>query len=337
MLNIVSKSRARLGRAARFMGLMPPREGDGLKPGVVMKIEPEARVIREEPVTHFLWLDRPSAGRDIKRKLKRGEITAGEADLLRFWAENGYMVIPQCVEPARIDAALGDVDRMWNEKWHVSIDLLAPVYERTFVNKAPPESRLAPHKLNHLDKHSEAVRAIFLHQRIIRMISLIFQNEVVGVNTLTFQFGSQQTMHVDHVYMTPSPPRRMVAAWVALEDVKPDSGPLELWPKSHQLPPFRWDTSYPYHYKPDEQPLHEQFLMSQQHRFRNERFMAKKGDVLLWHSLLAHGGSHIDNLTQTRFSMACHYFSKECFGENVAELVQHPGVWTTRAGMDDPD
>jgi len=160
---------------------------------------------------------------------------------------------------------------------------------------------------------------------------------VVGVNSLTFQFGSQQTMHVDHVYMTPNPPRRMVAAWIALEDVRPDSGPLEYWPQSHQLPPFKWDNPYPYHYSPPEQPEHASYLTAQQHRFRHERFMAKKGDVLLWHSMLAHGGSPIEDKTRTRLSMACHYFSRECYGESVSELERHRTAWTTKAAIEDPD
>ena len=337
MLNMVSKGKTRLGEAARRVAAMARGEADPHEPGVVVDVDPGIRVIRDAPPEHFLWLDRKSAPRQIKRELRKGQINPGEAELLRHWAENGYLVIPQCVEPALADAVIRDIDRMWDERWHVGVDFLTGTCERTYVDKAPPEGRNQPYKLNHLDKQSDAVRGVFLHPRIIRTISLIFRNEVVGVNSLTFKYGSQQTMHVDHVYMTPTPPRRMVAAWIALEDVKPDSGPLELWPQSHRLPAFKWSTPYPYHYSPPEQDDHAKYLMSQQHRFRHELFMAKKGDVLLWHSMLAHGGSPIANLTQTRLSMACHYFSRECFGEAVGDLVRHDHAWTTKAGMDDPD
>jgi hypothetical protein len=38
-----------------------------------------------------------------------------------------------------------------------------------------------------------------------------------------------------------------------------------------------------------------------------EYFMAKKGDVLIWHADLMHGGAKIDNPAFTRKSLVCHY------------------------------
>jgi len=337
MRSILTRGKARLRRTASRMASIARGDGDPLAPGVVLDVDPGVPVITGAPPDHFLWLDRTSAARRIKTELRRGQLTPAEGEILRGWAENGYAVIPQCIDHALVDAALRDIDRMWLERWRVIIDLLTGTCARTTVDRCPPETRHSPHKLNHLDKFSDAVRGLFLHERIVRIISLIFRDEVVGVNSLTFQYGSQQTAHVDHVYMTPSPPRRMVAAWIALEDVQPDSGPLEIWPRSHRLPPFKWNTPYPYHFSPPEQAAHAQYLASQQPRFTPERFLAKKGDVLLWHSMLAHGGTPIENSARTRLSMACHYFSRECFGESVAEIERRNGAWVTKTGVDDPD
>jgi ectoine hydroxylase-related dioxygenase (phytanoyl-CoA dioxygenase family) len=333
MASILTRGKNRLRRTAHQLAqYVKPAD-----PGVQIDVEADARVIRDSPAEHFLWLDRRSSKREIERARRAGRITADEAALLGFWTANGYAVIERCIEPEIADAVVREVDRVWQERWHVSVDLLSGSGERTLVDRCPPESRKQPYKLNQLHQKSEAVRKIFMHPRIMRALSLIFGNEVVGVNSLTFEYGSQQTVHVDHVYMTPSPPRRMAAAWIALEDVRPDSGALEYWPQSHRLPPFKWSNPYPYHYIPDEQDAHAKYLSAQRHRFTPERFFARKGDVLLWHSMLAHGGTPIANPSQTRLSMACHYYSLECFGGVTSNLDRHETAWATRIPVEDPD
>ena len=50
---------------------------------------------------------------------------------------------------------------------------------------------------------------------------------------------------------------------------------------------------------------------------KEERFMAKKGDVLIWHSQLFHGGSPINNDSLTRRSIVTHFFKEgDLGGEN---------------------
>jgi hypothetical protein len=44
------------------------------------------------------------------------------------------------------------------------------------------------------------------------------------------------------------------------------------------------------------------------------QYLAKRGDVLLWHALLVHGGSAIAKPGRTRKSMACHYFARRDVG-----------------------
>jgi len=86
--------------------------------------------------------------------------------------------------------------------------------------------RQVPYKMNDLYLVSENTRRIFFNERIVRFGELVFGNHLVGCNSLTFERGSQQPAHIDHVYMTPTFARRLIAAWVACEDVTPDAGPL---------------------------------------------------------------------------------------------------------------
>jgi phytanoyl-CoA hydroxylase len=328
-----------LGRAASFIlgstssSVAPV--APAAAPGRVSNPEADVALIRNEPPGAFLWLDRTTYESELAARRKSGRITAEEAELLRTWAENGYVVIKGCIDDAQIDAALADVERMWNERWHVSIDVLT-TGERTHVDQCDPAVRYGPHKLNDLYLHSKAVRNVFLHERIVGFAEAVFEQNVVGINSLTFAYGSQQPAHVDHVYMTPSPPRRLIASWIALEDVQPDSGPLELWTGSHVLPPFDFGGDNRYHYTIDQQDRNTAYLASQKPGFSHERFMARRGDVLLWHAMLMHGGSHIETPTQTRKSMACHYYSRECF-ESTIGLKQHGRAWFMQKGIEDPD
>ena len=66
------------------------------------------------------------------------------------------------------------------------------------------------------------------------------------------QWGSEQAAHSDSIHMTTHPLGYMTAAWIALEEMTPDNGPLIYHPGSHKLPYLlngsydhggnRWDT-----------------------------------------------------------------------------------------------
>jgi ectoine hydroxylase-related dioxygenase (phytanoyl-CoA dioxygenase family) len=65
----------------------------------------------------------------------------------------------------------------------------------------------------------------------------------------------------------------------------------------------------------------------QQHNLQPHYFHAKKGDVLIWHANLLHGGSPINNPLLTRKSMVAHYYAKDvlCYHE----ISQRPAVIKT--------
>jgi hypothetical protein len=276
-------------------------------------------VMRDEPAASFLWVDGPDAGKEIRRRLAAGEISREEAADLEKWSKDGYVVFEGCIAPDLVDRALEDLDRFWRERRHLSIDVLT-TGERTYIDAVPPETRDVPVKVNDLYLHSEAIRRIFLNERIVRFGELIFGDRVVGCNSLTFEYSTQQPAHVDHIYMTPTPARRLFASWVACEDIAADSGPLELWPGSHRLAPYDFGETG-YHFTPDQDAEHSKYIAEQKERFPRKEFIARKGDILLWHSMLIHGGRKIEREGATRKSMAFHYFSRECIGDRTTGVA----------------
>ncbi len=132
--------------------------------------------------------------------------------------------------------------------------------------------------------------------------------EPAPFQTITSYKGSQQGEHSDSIHMTTYPLGYLAAAWVAFEDIHPDSGPLVYYPASHRLPyvfsedvgistdDFKKRGYAPYHQRYE--PRIKELIS--EHGLQAHYFHAKKGDVLIWHANLIHGGSKRQNLELSR-------------------------------------
>ena len=58
--------------------------------------------------------------------------------------------------------------------------------------------------------------------------------------------------------------------------------------------------------------------------FEKKIFLAKKGDVLIWHANLFHGGEPHKNPEKTRKSMVLHYYNTDCICYH--EISQRPAL-----------
>ncbi|MDE3198269.1 MAG: phytanoyl-CoA dioxygenase family protein, partial [Acidobacteriota bacterium] len=141
------------------------------------------------------------------------------------------------------------------------------------------------------------------------------------LQTIASHKGSQQGLHSDSIHMTTYPLGYLAAAWIAFEDIHPDCGPLVYYPGSHRLPyvfsqdagiargDFEREGYAPYHAKYE--PRIRQLV--EENGFAPQYFHAKKGDVLIWHANLVHGGSARRNLALSRRAVVCHFFAAGAF------------------------
>lgn len=130
--------------------------------------------------------------------------------------------------------------------------------------------------------------------------------------------------------MTTYPLGYLIAVWIALEDVSMDNGPLFYYPGSHKLP-FLMNSDYnegatlltlgKKKYADYEDALQE--IVEERH-FPKETFLAKKGDVLIWHANLVHGGAPIKNNDLTRKSMVIHYYADDVI--KYHEITERPSL-----------
>jgi len=162
------------------------------------------------------------------------------------------------------------------------------------------------------------------------VLKVLLGKNVKLFQSINFLKGSEQKAHSDSFHMTTFPFGNLITVWVALEDINEESGPLEYYPESHKLPYVlnkeikNIGTKYKLGKKSygDYESFIEDLL--QKGGFEKKTFTAKKGDVLIWHANLLHGGAKVINEKLTRKSMVFHYFADDsiCFHE----ITQRPAL-----------
>ena len=285
--------------------------------------------------SHFggLWPDLPNAADLVAGKLEIGQITERQAEKLNFWMNNGYVILENAIPSALADKAALDLDRAYAggfPELKFECHAIAPdhIHWRPEINPQPAKA---------LDIHhfSPAVRDQMFADAIAEFLGLIFESKALASQTLGFLRGSAQEGHQDSAYVVYTIPRQFAATWTALEDVTIGAGELFYYPGSHRFEDFL----YRDHYK----SVYDAYRMSGEvpraqidHHIRSleERaaqrgipkmpFAAKKGDVLVWHADLVHGGNPVSRVS-TRKSIVTHYCPKHLaplFCEHV-----HTRLW----------
>ena len=170
---------------------------------------------------------------------------------------------------------------------------------------------------------------------ILDFLEYVLQDEPILFGSLNFEKGTQQAIHVDAIFFWPEPYYAMVGVWVALEDVDMENGPLMYVPGSHKWEMIRAEDiveGNPALLNEREKARAGNFISSAERadlvsRMGNqwtEKFIRimeekrvepvqvamKRGDVAVWHSLLAHGGSMIVDKARSRKSVVYHYLGK---------------------------
>ncbi len=255
------------------------------------------------------WLDRDDALEQIEARVASGKITPAEAEQCRYWRENGYIILPKLIE----DPVLDNV-------WQAYEKAIA---EGVITLKPEPASEDDPYPGRFLDPHQKvnAFCQILRHERLLHWIRLLMEREPEPFQTITCHKGSQQGAHSDSIHMTTYPLGYLTAAWIAFEDIDPDCGPLVYYPRSHRLPylfskdvgisedEFKTRSYQAYHEKYE--PRIQQTIAD--YGLEPRYFHAKKGDVLIWHANLIHGGSKRRNMALSRRAVVCHFFVKGSF------------------------
>lgn len=244
---------------------------------------------------------------------------------------DGYLALTGYFPPGRIDAVLAAIARLIEQRpREVVVDSLATGKRTFWADADGRETRRF--KFNDFYLISDEVRELALDRGLSELLAALLGEPAVLCNSLNFQKGSNQPKHIDSLYMTPQTTQALIATWTAFEDAHPDSGPLVYYPGSHLIPLYRFKDGT-HHASPDEMPAWNAYIESQlrERNIPEKVFLARKGDLFIWHSDLLHGGGKINDQNRTRNSLVCHYYGEADCRKLKCDLAPlHRGYWMRR-------
>lgn len=262
------------------------------------------------------WIDHPDC--DIEgyaaKVAQPGDYNLKEK--LLFWKEHGVVIFENAIDTSLLDLMQEDVQHLI--KHHTEYELLI---EKAGVQKpinqydAATLANVDRLKFCNIQTISRAAAHLSLNKCVMSFLSHIFQDAPCLLQSLLFNKGSQQPLHLDYPYVKVQKHIAcMAASWIPLEDIHADSGPLAYYCGSQRpeiMPFFDWGNG---NIVMDETAQREpmqfsNYLYSEMDRLhiKPKIFLPKRGDVLIWHAYLAHEGTSIRNPELTRKSYVTHY------------------------------
>ena len=241
------------------------------------------------------WVESPFFDDILKTK----NLTESETGFTTEYHKNGYVVIPGLIPASLIDQARADAEN------------------KGFNTDYPINTYRDANRVQDLWQASDAVKELACLPKVLDHLKILYGREPVPFQTLNFKYGTQQKAHSDTIHFSSLPARFMCGVWVALEDITEENGPVFYYAGSQNLPEYDFsaiksDTGTPNYNSYND---YEDFIgkIVKANNLENKKFLAQKGDVLIWSSNIIHGGSPITKEGSTRWSQVTHYFFEDCY------------------------
>ncbi len=264
---------------------------------VLMKEPLDARDFPFEGCEVRPWVDEPDAHERVTSMLAKFGIDPSLEKAFHQFIDEGALIIEKFVPPDLIMRINQDISKKLKD------------------GAVDDQQRIRGMHLESVPAH-----ILWAYPPMMNILHCIFGSAPAPCQSLTFVNGSQQGVHQDTIHLTPFPEGFMVGVWYPLEDIQPDSGPVMYHPGSHRLPVVythtlgveqagkRLDRIGSYYDKYFERLKSDLAA----HYPKKVAYLPKAGDVLVWHSNLAHEGSPRTNMQRTRRSIVFHYFARGC-------------------------
>ena len=226
-------------------------------------------------------------------------------DLSRLKSEfvvNGYVVLRLFDEIELLDEVIFDMKRMMITG---NFRTNSKIYS---YNQSP--------RIVEAWRKSRAIHQLALNTTVLSTLLFLFGRKPQPFSTINFFRSTQQPLHSDYVHFGTVPHLLLAAAWIALEDIDPRSGPLQLVPGSHKEDFFCYSHigHKPARSLTDVKEMYtryEEFIATKVTDRRNANCPVTphlaKGDVIIWDANLLHGSPNCDNSELSRLSQVTHY------------------------------
>jgi len=186
------------------------------------------------------------------------------------------------------------------------------------------------HRIMDAWRISANVRALALAPNVLATMEELYGRKPLAFQTLNFRLGTEQPVHSDTLHFNSKPPGYMCGAWIALEDIDMDNGPVVYYPGSHKLPEITLEDVG----EGADELQYTEFIkdLIAREQLRPEYATIKKGQVFLWAANLLHGGSPQRDKNRTRLSQVTHFFFEGCrywtpMGSTASQTEWRRPVW----------
>lgn len=242
-----------------------------------------------------VWVDRPDAPERIESMLRAGDIDRSEADMLLHFVRDGYVVFDDALPDSMIDRANSALDH---------------AVESGYQGYVYGEST----RLEQMHVVYPEIRDIWLYPPVHRFLSLVFGAKSQPCQSLVYLFGSQQDAHQDTIHLTPFPAGMMCGVWFALEDVREGAGELVVYPSSHRLPRVYMQEAGCEKVRGDWSEFGRKVVgrwseLLRENAMQPIPYLAKRGQILVWHENLMHAGTIRRDKSLSRRSVVTHNFA----------------------------
>jgi phytanoyl-CoA hydroxylase len=224
-------------------------------------------------------------------------------DALAALLRDGYAVVRGGVEDRLCVAANTDVD------------VFKARNRRDVAPNLDGQGRL--HRVVDIHAVIDSFAALFSENEALEVCDQFFAAETALYTSLFFECGSEQALHRDSPAFCTRPEGRYLGLWVALEDTGADNGPLVVVPGSHALPVVDVEAmAIELYGDPSKAPRSDDAgwhtyqaavgALADAHGLSAREVHVRRGDVVIWHPLLFHGGAPRRSSTRTRRSIVFH-------------------------------
>ena len=243
------------------------------------------------------WYDQPNCHALLDELLDRGRVPAELESSFRQFLDEGWFEIENHLDDRLI------------KRLNAAMDHAAQTGDSGFT---PGSSQ----RLQRMHVKYDSFWDVTTYQKTQQIIDTLMQTPSTACQVIGFINGTQQAPHQDAIHLSVFPQGYMCGAWVALEDVQPDSGELVIYPGSH-----RWDLVMMKDAGIDKvsHGRWSEFANTVEVRWQKlvdqsgaepMVYRPKRGSLLVWHERLMHGGSRRLNKSLTRKSCVTHHFAQ---------------------------
>lgn len=259
-----------------------------------------------------------------------------KADLKNQWFEKGFTVFPGLFSPEEV-----------NQHNKIVRDC------RQSLEETKDEFGFGD-RIGQLHQQYPGLMNLSSKPELVKFIGWALDDKPLLFGSLNFDKGTQQELHIDSIFFYTEPVYSMVGAWVALEDVHPDAGPLFYVSGSHKWPfvsgydvllanklsalklrltrdPARISSIIG---KLGVRWTEKTLRIEKDRECMREPAILKAGDAVVWHALLAHGGSPRADISRSRKSVVYHFIGQnsrlftfdQFFRLSPEQMKNNPGI-----------